>query len=106
MTKLRIDPGICGMVATVSASCEDGETVTVEVESPCPAVPGLMKELGGEFDMFEVCMIKPGTGPFYEYAAEKLPGHAGCPVCAGIYKCAEAECNLALKKDVSFTFVE
>ena len=104
MTKLKVDPGICGMVATVSASCEDGETVTVAMESPCPAIQKMMAELGPEFDMFEICMIKPGTGPFYEYAAENLPGHAGCPICAGIHKCAEAECNLALKKDVSFTF--
>ena len=106
MTKLRVDPGICGMIATVSASCEDGETVKVEVESPCPAIQKMMQELGAEFDMFEICMVKPGTGPFYEYAAEKLPGHAGCPVCAGIQKCIEAACGMALKKDVSFTFVD
>ncbi len=104
MTKLKVDPGICGMVAVVSADSEDGETVRVEVESPCPAIQGMMAELGAEFDVFDVCMVKPGMGPFYEYAAEKLPGHAGCPICAGIAKCIEAECHMALKKDVSFTF--
>ena len=106
MTKLKVDPGICGMIAMVSAVCDDGETARVEVDSPCPAIQEMMHAVGAEFDVFEVCMIRPGTGPFYEYAAEKLPGHAGCPVCAGIHKCIEAECRMALKKNVSFTFVD
>lgn len=106
MTKLKAEPGICGMTAIVSADCADGETVTISVESPCPAIQKMMEELGGEFDMFDVCMVKPGTGPFYSYAAENLPGHAGCPICAAIHKCAEAACGMALQKDVSFTFLK
>ena len=31
---------------------------------------------------------------------------ASCPVIAGITKCVEAECRLALKKDVSITFID
>ena len=105
MTKVLIDSGICGMVTTVTAHSEDGETVRVAAESSCPAVKKMLEDLGEEFDMLDVCMIKPGAGPFYEYAAGRFPGHPGCPVCAGIAKCVEAECGMALKKDVSIRFL-
>ncbi len=64
----------------------------------------MMEALGCEFDAFEVCLAKPGAGPFYEYAAKNLPGHAACPTIAGITKCIEAECKLALPKNVYITF--
>ena len=55
--------------------------------------------LGNTFDAYELCLGKPGTGPLYEYAAKHFP------VLAGIAKCVEAECGLALKKDASITFL-
>ena len=106
MTKVRIESGICGMQTLVTALSDDGETVRVQAESACPAVTEMMAALGEEFDIFDVCMVKPGSGPFYEYAAEHFPGHAGCPVCAGIAKGVEAECHMALKKDAVIRFVE
>ena len=106
MTKLSLHPGVCGFTALISADSEDGMEVTVRVESGCPAVQGMMEALGSEFDAFEVCMSKPGTNPFYEYAGEHFPAHGGCPVCAAIAKCVEAECGLALKKDVRMEFLE
>ena len=107
MTKVKIDSGICGMTTTVTAVYDDEEdTVALTADTMCPAIRAMMDALGDTFDMFDVTMIKPGTGPFYGYASEKLPVHPGCPVCAGIYKCIEAECNLALKKNVSIEFVD
>ena len=102
MTKVKIEPGVCGMTAIVTAESEDGMDVTVTVESPCKGVAGL----SGEYDAYEVCVTKPGTNPLYEYAAEHFPSHGACPVLAGITKCVEAECRLALKKDVSITFID
>ena len=106
MTKVRIDPGICGMIATVTAESEDGMEVVLTVDSPCKGVKSMMEALGSEFDAYEICFTKPGTNPLYEYAAEHFPGHGACPILAGITKCVEAECRLALKKDVSITFIE
>ena len=105
MTKVMINSGVCGMITTVTAHSEDGDTVRVSADSTCPAVKKMLEDLGAEFEVFDMCMIKPGEGPFYEYAAETFPGHAGCPVCAGIAKCVEAECHMALKKDVSIRFL-
>ena len=106
MTKVIIDPGVCGMVATVSAHSDDGDEVTLSIESACKGVGSIIGSLGDTFDPYELCFAKPGTGPLYEYAAENFPAHGGCPVIAGIVKCVEAECGLALKKDATITFAE
>ena len=66
----------------------------------------MMETLGNEFDAYEICLARPGSGPLYAYASEHFPVHCGCPVIAGITKCAEAECRLALKKDAEIQFIE
>ena len=104
MKKVKIDPGVCGFVTMVEAESEDGIEVKLRIRSGCDAVMKMMKELGDTFDAFELCLKKPGENMLYEYARKNFPGHASCPVIAGIVKCAEAECNLALPHNVSFTF--
>ncbi|POP33075.1 hypothetical protein C3B58_09090 [Lactonifactor longoviformis] len=108
MTKVRIKPGICNFVTTVIAERSDEEEteVTVKVKSGCPSVKKMMEVLGDTFDAYEVCLVKPGEGPFFEYAKTNFPVHAGCPILAGITKCIEAEQQLALKKDASIEFIE
>jgi len=106
MTKVYIDPGMCGMKAVVTASSEDGEEVTLSIESPCKGVGGIIDALGDTFDPYDICFAKPGTGPLYEYASENFPAHGACPVIAGIVKCVETECGLTLKKDAVITFAE
>ena len=56
-------------------------------------------------DAYELCLTKPGDGPLYGWAAEHFPVHAACPVIAGILKCAEAECRLALPRDAAVRFL-
>ena len=104
MKRVKIDPGVCGFVTMVEAESEDGMEVKLRIRSGCDAVMKMMKELGDTFDAFELCLKKPGENMLYEYASKNFPGHASCPVIAGIVKCAEAECNLALPRNVSFTF--
>ncbi len=104
MTKVKINPGVCGLVTAVEATSPDGFTVELNVRSGCDSVNGMFKALGTSFDAFELCLKKPGDNPFYTYAAENFPGHAACPTIAGILKAIEVECKLALPKDVSITF--
>ena len=106
MTKVKIEPGVCGLTTKVEAESEDGMEVTVHIHSACKAVQQMAAELGEDFDAFEVCLCKPGQNVFYEYAAEHFPGHAACPTIAGIIKCIEAECHLALPRPVTITFEE
>ena len=106
MTKVRIEPGICGFTAIAEAESAEDFMVHLRVASGCAAVQEMMKALGSTFGAFDVCLTKPGTGPFYAYAAEHFPVHAACPVIAGITKCAEAECDLALRQDAGIFFEE
>ena len=106
MTKVKIDVGICGLMTVAEANSEDGMEVTLRVQSDCESVRNMMDALGDTFDAYELCLTKPGSGPFYEYAKEHFPVHAACPVISGILKCVEAECKLALPKDVEIRFVK
>ena len=104
MTKVTINPGVCGLITTVEAHSDDHMEVKVTVKSGCEAVRKMMEELGDTFDAFACCLGKPGTSVFYDYAREHFPGHASCPTLAGILKCMEVECGLALPKEASITF--
>lgn len=106
MTKVKINAGICGFVTVAQADSEDGLQVNLQVKSGCEAVRKMMETLGDTFDAYEMCLTKPGSGPLYDYAKEHFPGHAACPVISGILKCVEAECKLALVKDVEIQFVK
>ena len=104
MTKVMVNPGICGFVTSVTAESEDQMEVKVQVRSGCKSIKQMFEDLGDTFDAYEVCLRKPGEGPFFEYAQEHFPVHASCPVFSGIIKCMEVECRLALKKDVTIEF--
>ncbi len=104
MTKVTIHPGVCGLVTRVEARSEDQMEVKLRIDSACPSIGAMLKELGDTFDAYELCLVKPGEGPLYDYAASHLPGHASCPAIAGILKCVEVECRLALPKDASIVF--
>ena len=106
MTKVRIDPGICGLITKVEARAEDETGVKVKIVSACKSIREMAEALGEDFDSYEVCLQKPGQGPFYEYAREHFPVHVSCPAINGIIKCLEVESHLALKKNASIEFIE
>lgn len=106
MTKVIINPGICGLVTSVEATSEDQMEVKVTVKSGCPSFNKMFQDLGDTFDAYEICLTKPGANAFYEYTAKNMPGHASCPVVSGIIKCMEVECKLALPKDATITFLD
>ena len=105
MTKVKVNPGVCGFVTSITAESEDGEEAVVKVASGCESIRKMMEDLGNTFDPIEVCLTRQGTGVFYDYAGEHFPVHAACPVINGILKCIEAECSLALPADASISFV-
>ena len=95
MTKVKIEPGVCGLPTIVTAEADEDQ---LEVKK-------MLQAVGDTFDPYELCLVKPGCGPLYAYASQNFPGHCSCPVIAGITKCAEAECGLALKKDATIHFI-
>ncbi len=105
MTRVKIEPGVCGLNTIVNAEFdEDENTVTLKIHSACEAVQAITKELGDTFDAFEVCLVRPGQDPISKFAGQTFPGHAACPTISGIIKCMEVEAGLALPKDVSIRF--
>ena len=105
MTKVKIEPGICGLPTAVEAECDEDMEITVKVRSGCKSIKDMFSDLGDTFDAYEVCLRKPGEGPFYEYAQEHFPVHVSCPAINGIIKCMEVAANLALPKDAHILFV-
>ena len=56
MTKVEINPGVCGFVATVIAESDDEQMVNLKIESGCGGITKLAEKLGDEVDAFEVCL--------------------------------------------------
>jgi hypothetical protein len=104
MTKVEVNPGICGLNAIITADSEDGVEAKVTCETKCAAVTKMFEALGEEVDAYKAVFCKVGEGPVYE--AAKFCAHAACPVPAGLLKCIEAECELALPKDSTISFIK
>jgi len=103
-TKVTIEPGICNLTCIVTAELVDEDELEIDVATGCAAINGMIDALGNTFDAFEVCLQKPGMGPFYDYAREHFPVHVSCPALCGIIKAMEVEAKLALPKDASIMF--
>ncbi len=104
MTKAKVNPGACGFISEIEATEIDEDTIKVTVDTGCEYVKSMIDEFDGEFDVFDVCMKRPGTGPLYEYAAEHFPGHSSCIMIAAIMKVVEAEGHMSLPKNCSVEF--
>ena len=104
MTKVRINPGVCGLVTTVEVSGDNGRKLTIKAESQCENVRKMVNVLGDTFDGYRLCSNKPGSGPLYEFASQNFPAHSGCISISGVLKAVEAECKMALPRDASITF--
>lgn len=103
-TKVVIEPGICNLSCAVTAELVGEDELEVDVSTGCESITGMFEELGRTFDAFEVCLQKPGCGPFFDYAREHFPVHVSCPALCGIIKAMEVEAKLALPQDASIRF--
>ncbi len=103
MTKVRVNSGICGFTATVTAEKESKRKVRIKIESDCEMV----QKLAGE--MLVLDMMSAFTphlnNPVYR-AASKHIRHLACPVPAGIIKALEAELGLCIPKDAGIIFIK
>lgn len=104
MARVQIDAGICGFTTDVEATSEDKQHVKLNVESTCPNVTSISKELNGEpFDAYQEVVPRKQAGSVYctkvMDICGKLP-HVACPVPSGICKAIEVAAGLALPRDV------
>lgn len=105
MTHVIVNPGVCGLTADIRTEQIDFQTVKISLESECKMIAKLVDELGETVDAFALLGMKRGAEPLLEAGRAGTRIHAACPVIAGIAKAVEAECQLALPRDASITFV-
>ena len=101
MTKILIQPGACGMPATVEVKKKGKKTFTVTITSECEMVGKLGNELP-ELDFMDA-FKRLLDNPVYTKGAGCLK-HVSCPVPTGILKALEVEAGLAVPRDVSIVF--
>ncbi|MDA8433606.1 MAG: hypothetical protein M0Z60_11680 [Nitrospiraceae bacterium] len=103
MTKVRINSGVCGFTATVTAEKEDKRKVRITIESDCEMVQQLAAELPA-LDMMSAFTAHLNN-PVYRAANIHIK-HIACPVPAGIIKALEVELGLAIPKDAGIIFIK
>lgn len=103
MTAVKVTPGCCGLDTTVQARSDDMQFARVEIKSACPHIMAMAHEIE-LIDSFIECFVKIGEGQVYR-AARRYGIHPMCPVPCAVLKCVEAECRLAVPRDVEIRFI-
>ncbi|MBI5640175.1 MAG: hypothetical protein HZA17_07115 [Nitrospirae bacterium] len=103
MTKLKIQPGACGMQVDVEVEKKDKKTYAVRVTSECAMARKLGDELG--ILTFIDAFKRLSDNPVYKKASVCI-NHVACPVPSGILKALEVEAGLAVARDVCMIFIK
>ena len=101
MTRVAVDPGICGMHATIDVTDVGNQKVSVKITSDCEMVTKMGESLV-EVDKWDV-FKPPADSEVYKCASE-CPLHAACPVPMAILKAIEIEAGLAAPKAVHIRY--
>jgi hypothetical protein len=103
MTRVKVDPGACGMPAVIEVEKKDNKTYTLKISSECEMVVKLAKEVP-ELTMMDA-FKRILDNPVFRKGATCLK-HVACPVPSAVLKALEVEAGLNVPKDVSITFVK
>jgi hypothetical protein len=101
MTRAFINPGICGMTATIEVVKIGNQKFRVEVTSECEMVSKMAKLLV-ELDQGET--LKQQLDSEIYKCASGCHLHTSCPVPMAILKTIEIEAGFALPKPVLVSF--
>ena len=97
MNKVRVKPGICGLISEITVEADDMQVCKVSIVSDCEAIKAMEAELS-EVDGFTECFACYSDSEVYKAAAAHCK-HIACPVPSGILKAIEVACGLALPKN-------
>jgi sorbitol-specific phosphotransferase system component IIBC len=101
VTKVTVDPGICGFVTTVEVDRINKRKVKVVINSDCEHAARLAESLT-EIDNWTV--FKQHQDSEIYQAASDCQLHIACPVPIAVLKAIEVETGLALPRDVVIRF--
>lgn len=102
MIKLKVNPGICGLMTEIEVEAPDSMNAEFKVESQCEHIRKLVEDVPSVKGYDEV-FKKYGEGAIAKAAAVHCP-HAACPVPTAMLKGVEVVCGLALPKDIEIKF--
>ncbi|NOY53190.1 MAG: hypothetical protein GXP58_06155 [Deltaproteobacteria bacterium] len=102
MTRVKIDPGVCGFPALVTVEKKDRQHFRVTIESNCEMVRKLGEEIASL--TMQDAFIRFSDNRVYEKASTCLK-HTACPVPSGILKALEVEAGLAVPRNVTVEFL-
>jgi hypothetical protein len=102
MTRIKITPGVCGLLATVEIRKKEGKNFSASISSDCEMV----EKLGAEIEelTFMDAFKRIIDNPVYRKGSLCLK-HVSCPVPCGILKALEVEAGVALPRDVKIEFL-
>ncbi|MEJ2739063.1 MAG: hypothetical protein P8105_04420 [Dehalococcoidia bacterium] len=101
MTKVTINPGVCGMTCTIEVSRVDRRQVNLSIDTKCEMLRKITEELA-VLNLHEV--LKPAGKSIVYESAGGAGTHAACPVPMAIIKAVEVETGMALPRPVSLVF--
>jgi len=101
MTRVVVNPGICGMTVTIEAVKVSRRKVRVKISSDCEVVTKMGESLV-ELDQRDV--LKPLLHSEVYQCASECSLHTACPVPMAILKAIEVEAGLALPRPVLVHF--
>jgi hypothetical protein len=101
MTRVEVNPGVCGFICTIEVEKVDKRRVTIAIASDCDMIYEL-GELLREADIWEI--MKPHVHSAVHQTASQCQLHAACPVPSAVIKAVEVEAELALPRDVAIHF--
>jgi len=102
MTKVKVDPGQCGMAAVVEVKKKDKGVFELRITSDCD----MAMKLGEEVPTLTLAdaFKKLLENPVYKKGAACIK-HVACPVPCAILKALEVEAGLGVPKDVTIVFI-
>ena len=102
MAKIKVNPGICGLMTVIEVQAPDDMNAEFKVESQCEHIRKLAQDVTSVNGYDEV-FKKYGEGAIAKAAAVHCP-HAACAVPTAMLKGVEVVCGLSLPKDIEIKF--
>ncbi|MCY2927971.1 MAG: hypothetical protein NTV86_00470 [Planctomycetota bacterium] len=101
--RAEIDAGVCGFQTVVVADCDDGQNVTIDVQSGCEKIRAIATALSekGTVDAYQEMSPAAGSTVLGVARERQKAGCAACAVPIALFKAVQVAAGLALPKDIS-----
>lgn len=103
MTKVIVNPGVCGFTVTITAEKGKEKKISVSLDTACEMVQKMRADIATVDQRVTFAGFR--DNPIYLSAAKHLK-HVACPVPSAILKAIETEAGMNVPKDVRIEFVK